>query len=119
MIFQEIIFDVICNFHCLVEQIDILNRRPEKHDMLSKLSKISYNWSIIGESLKVPFQHLQEIDRINCSNLEKLSKVLQKWLDGMYTAVTWATIIDAIDGEIVQQPAVAMEIREHLGLVHV
>ena len=119
MIFQEIIFDAICNFHCLVEQIDILNRRPEKRDMLSKLSKISYNWSIIGDSLKVPFQHLQEIERINCSNLEKLSKVLQKWLDGMYTAVTWATIIDAIDGEIVQQPAVAMEIREHLGLVHV
>ena len=90
-----------------------------KYDLLSKLSKIAYDWLIIGESLKVPFQHLQEIDRLNCSNVEKLSKVLQKWLDGMYTAVTWATIIDAIAGEIVQKPAVAMEIREHLKLVHV
>ena len=65
--------------------------------------KISTNW----------------IRSIQIGDVEKLSKVLQKWLDGMYTAVTWATIIDAIAGEIVQKPAVAMEIHEHLQLVNI
>ena len=50
----------------------------------------------------------------NSENKNKLSSVLQCWMDQCTSKVTWNSIISAVEGEIVEKKAVAYKIREHV-----
>ena len=44
----------------------------------------------------------------------KLSQMITEWKTSMYSPVTWATLISAIEGPILRKKSKADEIREHL-----
>ena len=78
------------------------------------LACISDQWQSIGEALGVPNTVLMSLLQNNLENKNKLSSVLQCWMDQCTTKVTWNSIISAVEGPIVEKKAVANEIREHI-----
>ena len=120
----------ICNFYGYIDKVNvsycilfilfyvlidnIFHSKPEKQDLLELLACISYQWQIIGEALGVPYSVLMSLLQMNSDNKNKLSSVLQCWMDQCTTKATWNSIISAIEGEIVGQKTVAEKIRKHV-----
>ena len=75
-----------------------LAEKPERVDLLKKLTAIDASWRSIGNDLGLSYNDLQGLDESNKSNQIKLDHVLEKWLnmDGQATHATWKTIIDVV-----------------------
>ena len=72
-------------------------------------------WYEIGLSLKVSLLVLDRLRHSQESNAVKLDQVIQSWITTTEPhLVTWETVIDAIEGPIVNNKLVATEIRQHL-----
>ena len=95
--------------HCLAE-------KPERVNLLSKLTTIDASWHSIGNGLGLSYNYLQGLAESNISNQTKLDHVLQMWLnmDGESTPVTWKTIIDVVKGPLVENKALAIKIYQDL-----
>ena len=66
-------------------------------------------------SLKVPHNVLNDLRHNRESNTIKLDQVIQSWITTTESyLVTWETVIDAIEGPIVNNKQVANAICEHL-----
>ena len=84
---------------------------PGKTDLINLLSPFSYQWIEIGESLKIPYRDLKDLQYSSSSDSSKLSKLLQKWIDMRCSPVTWQTIIDVVGNQPVNNEALAKKIR--------
>ena len=95
--------------HCLAE-------KPERVNLLSKLTAIDASWRSIGNGLGLSYNDLQGIDESTKSNQRRLDHVLQMWLnmDGESTPVTWKTIIGVVKGPLVENKALAIKIYQDL-----
>ena len=95
--------------HCLAE-------KPERVNLLSKLTAIDASWRSIGDDLGLSYNDLQGLAESNISNQRRLDQVLQMWLnmDGESTRVTWKTIIDVVKGPLVENKALAIKIYQDL-----
>ena len=95
--------------HCLAE-------KPERVNLLSKLTAIDASWRSIGNGLGLSYNYLQGLAESNISNQTKLDHVLQMWLNmgGEATPVTWKTIIDVVEGPLVENKALAIKIYQDL-----
>ena len=95
---------------------NLLVEKPDKLDILKQLAPIDASWRSIGNSLGVEYNVLQGLAESNMSNQTRLDLVLQKWieLDGQDSPVTWKTIIDVVNGPLVQNKALAKEIYQYL-----
>ena len=82
--------------------------KPEKHKLLPLLSPIDYLWHELGDLLGV---HSERLRHSQCSDLVKMSNILQSWLDKKPTLVTWRKIINMIEGPL-QNKALADDIRQ-------
>ena len=71
-------------------------------------------WYEIGLSLKVSRRVLNDLRHSQESNIVKLDQVIQSWITTESHFVTWETVIDAIEGPIVNNKLVANTIRKHL-----
>ena len=73
-------------------------------------------WKEVGLALKVPDHVLNGLDKSRNSNILKLYEVIQCWKNAQSTPVTWKTVVDALEGPIVNNKAIATKIRDYLGL---
>ena len=92
----------------------IFNSVPDKHDLLELLADIKHLWYNIGEALRVPYTELKSLQHSSLPDLNKLSSVLQCWIDKCTTEVTWNSIITAMKSKIVEQTKVSEEIQRHV-----
>ena len=74
----------------------ILNKSPEKHDLVELLADYNFMYYEIGVYLKVPNATLMGLQRSRESDTVKLSQVLQKWIETQRSDYIWKTIIDMI-----------------------
>ena len=73
-------------------------------------------WNEVGLALNVPLNVLNGLDKSRKSNIVKLSEVIQCWKTAQPSPVTWKTVINALEGPIVNNKAKASQIRDYLGL---
>ena len=81
--------------------------------MLNQLAFVRAKWSELGEGLCVDDGDIESIRQSSLRDEDKLSAVLQKWMDYMKSPVTWEKIIGA-QGLPVQKAAIAVQIRSLL-----
>ena len=71
----------------------ILNKSPEKHDLVELLADYNFMYYEIGVYLKVPNATLMGLKQGVEPNMVKLSQVLQKWIETQCSDYTWKTIL--------------------------
>ena len=91
----------------------IISKIPETRDVLQLLSPIAARWYEIGISLYIEDYKLDELTMSPVSNIQRLHKVIQIWLDES-DSPTWSVLIEQIEGPILRNRHVAMEIRKYL-----
>ena len=93
-----------------------LAEKPERVDLLKKLTAIDASWRSIGNGLNLSYNDLQGFAESNKCNQVRLEHVLEKWLnmDGQATPATWETIIDVVKGPLVENKALAIKIYQDL-----
>ena len=94
--------------------MDILEDAPDRYELLDLLADIDDKWNEIGLSLKVADNILNGLGSKIMTNILKLNKVLQSWIETESSPVTWDTMITAIKGPIVNNVQKAKKIREYL-----
>ena len=72
----------------------ILNKSPEKHDLVELLADYNFMYYEIGVYLKVPNATLMGLKQSVEPNMVKLSQVLQKWIETQRSDYTWKNILD-------------------------
>ena len=91
--------------------IIIIDSKPNKLQLMRLLTPLAYKWKEIGEALDIRHQALMSLHQIHFSDEQKLSDVLQLWIDGQPTNVNWSTIIRAVESPLVDNLSVAESIR--------
>ena len=86
---------------------------PDRHVLLELLADIKHLWYEIGVALKVPDEELEVLHQKNISDINKLSKVLQYWID-WGAEVTWRSIITAVRSKIIGQTQISQEIESYV-----
>ena len=95
---------------------DILKKAPDKTDVLTLLANLSARWKTIGLALRVNSDTLDGLSQSLQPNTDKLADVIGAWISTKSSPVTWETLINAIEGPLLQHKAKADVIRAHLGL---
>ena len=95
-----------------------MSKKPELRHLFSLLSPIAHKYLIIGTLLNVPDLDLLTVD-LPQFHQTNLIKVLQYWMENgdtptMYSPVTWKTIIEIIEGDIVSEYQTAQKMRNFL-----
>ena len=91
------------------------DKEPKKVHLQRVLGPIQHKWRAIGEALEIPNGTIKSIDhdaRYDDSN--KLSEVLQTWIDTQPSDVTWRNLIDVITEYPVNEPGLAKTIPDFL-----
>ena len=70
-------------------------------------------WYEIGVALKIPDKELEGLQQQSLSNTNKLSKVLQCWIN-QCVEVTWYSIITAVRSKVIGQTQVSQEIESYV-----
>ena len=78
------------------------------------MSDIAFQWHTIGDCLAIKNGHLASLKSEPSSNIEKLSKVLQLWMDTMPKPVTWNTILQTIESPPIENKLVVKEMETFL-----
>ena len=84
-----------------VDVSKVLNKIPDKQDLVNLLADVIDVWENIGIVLKVSNGKLQSLRYSYLNETLKLGDMLQSWLDEGPTPVTWSTIISALESKIV------------------
>ena len=88
--------------------------KPELTDLLGLLADINYEWETIGVALKVQECVLGSLRYSSQSDKIKMIRVVQSWIDAIPSEVSWLTVIEAVEGPIVNHISTAMKIRQYL-----
>ena len=96
----------------------IIDSKPDKLQLIRLLTPIAYKWKEIGEALKIRHGALMSLHQSNFSDEQKLSDVVQLWIDGQPTNVKWSTIITAIESPPVDNLSIAESIRFFLSIIN-
>ena len=109
----------VCYFYSISfisDPADVLKKAPDKIDVLTLLADLSARWKTIGLALRVKSNTLDGLSLSLQPNSDKLADVIEDWISTKSSPVTWETLINAIEGPLLQHKAKADEIRAHLGL---
>ena len=91
---------------------DVLDKTPEKCDLLELLSEVKDKWFDIGKMLEIDNATLRSLHENNhYSASRKLADTLQHWID---SAVTWGTIVEVLRTSFINLPRVANKIEDKL-----
>ena len=82
--------------------------------LLQLLFDLSYQWLEIGLCLHLSKNFLDGLHQLNVSNDNKLSKILLNWRETNSSPFTWRTLIDALNGPIINNRRKAKEIWDYL-----
>ena len=89
----------------------VLDKKPDKVDLLNLLVSYDDLWAEIGEGLKVDGRHIRGLRQTSgMSNKIKLSTILQSWMDTLCSEVTWDNVKQALEGPVVDAKAIAVKI---------
>ena len=93
-----------------------LEQKVEKRDLLTVLCNVTYQWRIIGVMLDIKDTHLKCVGmNPQLDETEKLSEVLQFWLDQKgCLEVSWKKIIGVMEIPPLDNKKVADKIRKFL-----
>ena len=96
--------------------IIIVEKITTIHDILKQLIPIDARWRELGNGLRLSSNYLDGLAQSNTTNQIRLEQVLQKWidLDSQESPVNWKTIIDVVEGPLVQKNALAMKMYQDL-----
>ena len=111
----------VCYFYSIFfisDPADVLNKAPDKIDVVTLLANLSARWKTIGLALRVNSNTLDDLSLSHQPSGDKLADVIGAWISPKPSLVTWKTLIKAIEGPLLQNKAKADEIRAHLGLPH-
>ena len=89
----------------------IIDSKPDKLQLIRLLTPIAYKWKEIGEALEIRHGALMSLHQSHFSDEQKLSNVLQLWIDGQPTNCKWSTIIRAVESPPVDDLSIAESIR--------
>ena len=89
---------------------------PDKDVLLNLLADIKHLWHEIGLALQVPDEEIEGLRQENLSNIIKLSKILQYWIN-QCVDVTWQSIITAVRSKIVGKTQISQEIESYVYLL--
>ena len=78
------------------------------------MSGISNRWYIIGVFLGIEGRDLDSLNSSNQHDVDKLSQVLQLWMERITKPVTWNTILEVIGSPPIQNKSVVMDIEMFL-----
>ena len=91
---------------------------PELRDLLDALQqKVACKWKTLGVFLKIPTGRLDNIEAKHHDPEDCLREMLQVWLKQMHTPPTWASIINALDSDSLEEQRLAKELREKYAIV--
>ena len=82
--------------------------------MLNLLASAAARWEDIGSGLKVAAGAIESLQQSNKRPINKLSEVLQTWMDTWCSSVTWENIIGVVGGPIVDKQNEAQAMRDFL-----
>lgn len=97
---------------------DPLSKQPQKNKLVNLLIGIRHEWEAIGTALDIETSVLSDLRQSNVDNKVKLIRIIENWFETMPTDITWQTVLDAIEGPIVENRAVGKKIRECLGVLN-
>ena len=102
----------------ILYHILLTDEKPKRYEVLTQLAFINSRWRNIGQGLGVSFNDLHGMAQRSDSDQTRLEYVIQKWFDmngqGEGAPVTWNTILNVINGPLVQDITRAMRIYEYL-----
>ena len=81
----------------------VREKKPNHVDVLNLLAEYDYRWFDIGKALCVHDGFLQGL-RGTLSDREKLSKILQLWMESMCSPVSWNQIKKVLESPGVNRP---------------
>ena len=87
---------------------------PEMYKLLQLLFDLSHQWELIGHSLHLSDNFLDGLHQLNVSDNNKLSKILLNWRNTNSSPFTWRTLIDALNGPVINNRRKAKEIWDYL-----
>ena len=91
------------------------DKEPKKLDLQRVLGPIQHKWRAIGEALEIPDRRIKSIDGVaHYDDSNKLSEVLETWIDTRPSVVTWRNLIDVITEYPVNEPVLAKTIPDFL-----
>ena len=79
---------------------------------------IKHEWEAIGTALDIKTSVLSDLQQSNIDSKFKLIRIIENWFKTMPTDITWQTVLDEIEGPIVDNCAVGKKIREYLGVLN-
>ena len=82
--------------------------------MLNLLASAAARWKEIGNGLKVAPGAIESLEQSNKRDINKLSDVLQIWMDTWSSPVTWENIIKVVDSDLVGKKDEAQAMRDFL-----
>ena len=88
-----------------------------KLDLIRFLFPIAHKWRKIGEALSIKNGDLENLRVEKSDDTDRLSGVIQIWLDKQTSPVKWSTIITAVELPPVNEPKVAEDILEKCKLI--
>ena len=91
-----------------------MKKEPSITDLLGLLTDIKYEWKKIGWALEVGRGVLGSCTHSYEDDGNKLSTVIESWVDTMVTDVTWETVIAAVEGPIVNHKSTTLKISDFL-----
>ena len=87
----------------------VLEKEPDQLDVLTFLAEYDYRWYDIGQGLCVRDGFLQGM-RGTLNDKEKLSKILQLWMQTICSPVSWNHIKEALKHPSVNRPDIASKL---------
>ena len=90
----------------------MLDREPEKKDLVAKLNPLKSMWKEIGEQLDVEDGELKAIEK-TYNDTNRLSEVLQLWINDNRD-VTWRRILKVIRNKPIGNNKLADDIEKYL-----
>ena len=86
---------------------------PELKDLLDALQhKVAHKWKRLGVFLKISTGRLDNIEADHHNTQDCLQEMLQVWLKQVHPPPTWASIINALDSDSLEEQRLAGELRE-------
>ena len=94
-----------------------VTKEPEITDVLNILAPYGNRWRNIGQSLNVEEGFLDGLlERHGMSDLERLAKVLQSWIETQCSEVSWNHIKEVLESPAVGKAGIAKKLSESLAL---
>lgn len=107
--------------HCFFlgeDQLQLaLTKEPELIDVLNNLALYENSWKNMGRSLNVKEGFLEGLlESHGMSDLERLARILQSWIDTRCSKVSWNHIKIVLESPAVGKAGIAKKLSESVAL---